>query len=42
MTRITLRAAHKGELAGIAPTGKTLTISLFTVLRLVDAKIAEE
>ncbi len=42
MTRVTLRAVHKGELEGIAPTDKTLTISAFTVFRLVDAKITEE
>ena len=42
MTRVTFRGVHKGELAGIAPTGKNLTISLFTVFRLVDGKIAEE
>ena len=42
MTRVTCSAVHKGELEGIPPTGKTLTISLFTVFRLVDGKIAEE
>jgi steroid delta-isomerase-like uncharacterized protein len=42
MTRINGRATHKGELMGIAPTGKTVTWSQFTVFRLVDGKIAEE
>ena len=42
MSRITFSAVHKGELEGIPPTGKTLTISLFTVFRLVDGKIVEE
>ncbi|TET70783.1 MAG: ester cyclase, partial [Candidatus Aminicenantes bacterium] len=38
----TCSVVHKGELEGIPPTGKALTISLFTVFRLVDGKIAEE
>ena len=42
MTRVTLRCTHKGELEGIAPTGKTLTVSLFTVFRLDGGKIVEE
>ncbi len=42
MSRVTCRFVHKGELEGIPPTGKTATISLFTVFRLVDGKIAEE
>ncbi len=42
MTRVTCSFVHKGELEGIPPTGKTLTISLFTVFRLVDGKIVEE
>ena len=42
MSRITFSAVHKGELEGIPPTGKTLTISLFTIFRLVDGKIVEE
>ena len=42
MSRVTLSAVHKGELPGIPPTGKTLTVSAFTVFRLVDGKIAEE
>ncbi len=42
MTRVTLRCTHKGELEGIAATGKTLTVTAFTVFRLVDGKIVEE
>ena len=42
MTRITMQGIHKGELGGIVPTDKTLTISGFTVFRLVDGKIVEE
>jgi predicted ester cyclase len=29
-------------LEGIPPTGKTVTMSMFTIFRLVDGKIAEE
>lgn len=42
MTRVKMRATHKGDFEGIPPTGKTLTLSAFTVFRLVDGKIAEE
>ncbi|MFC2163791.1 ester cyclase [Acidobacteriota bacterium] len=42
MTRVTLRGTHKGELEGIAPTGNQISISGFTIFRLVDGKIAEE
>jgi predicted ester cyclase len=33
---------QKGDLEGIPATGKTVTISIFTVFRLVNGKIAEE
>ena len=42
MTRLTTRGVHKGELAGIPPTGNEFTGSQFTVFRLVNGKIAEE
>jgi len=42
MTRITMRAIHKGELDGIPPTGNTVTVSGFTLFRLVGGKIVEE
>jgi len=42
MTRVTIRCTHKGELEGIPPTGKTLTVSAFTVFHLVNGKIVEE
>ena len=35
-------AVHKGELASIPATGKTITIRMFTMLRLAQGKIAEE
>jgi steroid delta-isomerase-like uncharacterized protein len=42
MSRVSLHCTHKGELEGIPPTGKVLTVSAFTVFRLVDGKIADE
>jgi len=42
VTRWTGRGTHTGELMGIAPTGKEVTVSGITVSRLADGKIAEE
>jgi steroid delta-isomerase-like uncharacterized protein len=42
MTRVTLRCTHDGELDGIPPTGRSLTVSAFTVFRIQDGKIFEE
>ena len=42
MSRVSVKCTHKGELEGLPPTGKTLTVHLFTVFRLVGGKIAEE
>jgi steroid delta-isomerase-like uncharacterized protein len=42
MSRIRLYATHNGELEGIPPTRKEISVSIFTVFRLVDGKIAEE
>ncbi len=41
MTRWSCRGTHKGELNGIAPTGKQITISGVTVARLSNGKMAE-
>jgi steroid delta-isomerase-like uncharacterized protein len=41
MTRWSCRGTHKGDLSGIAPTGKQFTISGITVARLANGKIAE-
>jgi steroid delta-isomerase-like uncharacterized protein len=41
MTRWSGRGTHKGELDGIAPTGKQFTISGVTVARVSNGKIAE-
>ena len=42
VTRWTGRGTHTGELMGIAPTGKEVTVSGLTVSRLAGGKIAEE
>jgi steroid delta-isomerase-like uncharacterized protein len=42
MSRVSLRGTHGGELQGMPPTGKTFTVSAFTVFRIVDGRIAEE
>jgi steroid delta-isomerase-like uncharacterized protein len=41
-TRWIGRGTHKGELMGIQPTGKQVTISGLTISRLVDGKVVEE
>jgi predicted ester cyclase len=43
VTRFTVHAAHdRGELLGVAPTGKELTNRAIIIHRIVGAKIAEE
>jgi predicted ester cyclase len=39
--RTTFRGIHKGDLMGIAPTGKTVTISIMLIYRIVVGKIVE-
>ena len=34
MSRVSLRCTHRGELEGIPPTGRTFTVSAFTVFAL--------
>ena len=41
MTRWSCRGTHKGDLNGIAPTGKQFNISGVTVVRLTNGKMAE-
>ncbi len=41
-TRWTGRGTHTGDLAGIAPTGKEVTVSGLTLSRLEGGKIVEE
>ena len=39
--RGTLRGTHQGELAGIPPTARAVTVPAIQTFRLVDGKIAE-
>jgi len=41
-TRWTGRGTHTGEIAGIAPTGKDVTVSGITVSRFEDGLVVEE
>ncbi len=41
VTRWSCRGTHKGDLSGIAPTGKQITISGITVGRFANGKIAQ-
>jgi predicted ester cyclase len=41
-TRWTGRGTHTGEIAGIAPTGKEVTVSGITISRLEGGKVVEE
>jgi steroid delta-isomerase-like uncharacterized protein len=41
MTRWSCRGTHKGDLNGIAPTGKHITITGLTVARVSNGKIVE-
>jgi steroid delta-isomerase-like uncharacterized protein len=41
-TRWTGRGTHDGEMAGIAPTGKDVTVSGITISRLENGRIVEE
>jgi len=41
MARWSCRGTHKGDLSGIAPTGKQVTISGVSIARIAGGKIAE-
>ncbi len=41
VSRITFRATHTGDLMGIPPTGKSVTVSEMTIDRFADGKIVE-
>jgi steroid delta-isomerase-like uncharacterized protein len=41
MTRWTARGTHNGELAGIPPTGKSITVTGVTIDRIVNGLIVE-
>ena len=40
--RWTARGTHQGEYEGIAPTGKTITTTGITIIRLVDGKFVDD
>jgi steroid delta-isomerase-like uncharacterized protein len=37
----TLRGTHRGELSGVGPTGKQVTVTGISVYRIADGKLAE-
>ncbi len=39
--RVTVTGTHKGEFAGIKPTGRTIKVANFAIYRIRDGKIAE-
>jgi len=41
VARWTIRGTHKGDLSGIAPTGKNITLSGVSICRLSGGKIVE-
>ena len=41
VVRSTFRGTHKGDLMGIAPTGKQVTVPVILIYRIADDKIAE-
>jgi steroid delta-isomerase-like uncharacterized protein len=41
VARVTMRGTHRGELMGIAPTGKAVTMAGMDLVRLAGGKIAE-
>ena len=42
MSSVKLTAINKGEFEGLPPTGKRISLDVFTIFRLVDEKIVEE
>ena len=42
VTRYTLRGTHQGELRGIPPTGRRVTLQGIVISRVADGKIVEE
>ena len=41
VVRSTFRGSHKGDLMGIAPTGKEVTMPVMLIYRIADNKIVE-
>ena len=42
VSRLTARGTHRGEMMGLAPTGKSITFSMFIQHRIAGGKIVEE
>ena len=42
VSRVTGSGTHTGELQGMPPTGKNISISGISIMRIADGKIAEE
>jgi steroid delta-isomerase-like uncharacterized protein len=42
VVRFTAHGTHRGELLGILPTGKPVTVAAMELFRLADGKIAEQ
>lgn len=42
MARHTIRGRHQGELMGIPPTNRTMTIAAMEIYRIADGKLAEQ
>ena len=42
LVRLTTRATHQGELLGIPPTGKAVTITVMGLFHVADGKIGEQ
>lgn len=41
VTRINFTGAHKDEFRGIAPTGKSVTVAVILISKIVNGKIVE-
>lgn len=42
VARFTVGGTHRGDLMGLAPTGKAMEVNGITILRFRDGKVAEE
>ena len=40
--RLTIRGTHEGAFLGVAPTGKSVVLSFFGMVRIADGKLVEE
>ncbi len=40
--RFTFTGTHTGEYRGLAPTGKTITVTAVDIFRVIDGKVVEE